>query len=139
MTTTAKPAKTNPMLFFVILISVCLIVYGISKIATPKKSPNDATPTKVMYVCGYDLCKSSGGYGEIALTEGINVWNHPDPNRGGVHHQVKAGDRVVIIDVTHVDGRTWYELEDGGWLSDLWLTKQKCTPDNIGDFTLNDC
>lgn len=111
---------------------------------TPKPAntpmPPTATPKKeVMYVCGYDRCTVSGAYGELVLTEGINVWSGPDPNRGAVHHQVKHGQKVVVIEIKSVDNRTWYRLEDGGWLSDLWLTKQPCTQENLEEYSLDDC
>jgi len=108
---------------------------------------DDATPAptytrRVMYFCGYDRCRNSGAYGEPIMMTGINVWNGPDPNRGGVHHQAKHGDQAVVIGEQRVGahaGQLWYKLEGGGWANDLWLTDEVCSPDNLEKHSLDDC
>ena len=101
-----------------------------------------ATPLPIMYFCGYDLCRNSGLYGELVFPTGINVWNNPDPDRGGVHHRASHGDKVIIIEERRVhdaSGGLWYRLQGGGWTNDLWLTDAICTPENLVQYTLDDC
>jgi len=101
-----------------------------------------ATPLPIMYFCGYDLCRNSGLYGELDFSTGINVWSNPDPDRGGVHHRASHGDKVIIIEERRVhdaSGGLWYRLQGGGWTNDLWLTDAICTPENLVQYTLDDC
>lgn len=56
------------------------------------------TPSgKTMCFCGYDLCRESGEYGKLVFeTDEINVWENPEPNRGGVHRRASAGEKVTV-------------------------------------------
>jgi hypothetical protein len=108
-------------------------------VAPSEEEPQGRT---IMYVCGYDRCPDSGEYGNLVFEVGINVWNNPDPDRGGVHHQVAHQDEVVVIGEKRVDdgpGGLWYELEGGGWVNDLWLTDAPCNPDNLSEYTFASC
>jgi hypothetical protein len=96
----------------------------------------------VLYICGYDRCKDSGEYGTLILETGINVWNNPDPDRGGVHHQLAHQDQLVIVQTQQVHdgpGGLWFELEGGGWINDLWLTQELCTEENLPQHALDGC
>jgi hypothetical protein len=96
----------------------------------------------VLYICGHDRCKDSGEYGTLIFETGINVWNNPDPDRGGVHHQLAHQDQVVILQTQQVHdgpGGLWFELEGGGWINDLWLTQELCTEENLPQYALDGC
>lgn len=138
MTEETSPKKKSyawVWILFALLIFACIVIYW----PRGKDDSQNATPQTIRYVCGYSRCTNAGDYGEKVLDTGINTWSAPDPNRGAVHHQVSHGDRLIISDVKYVDNRTWYKIEGGGWLSDLWLTKQPCTQDNLEEYALPDC
>lgn len=137
MTEETQPKRKNYTWFWLLfaLSVACLIFIGWPR----TENSQNATPQTIRYVCGYSRCTGALDYGQKLFDTGINTWNAPDPNRGGVHHQVSHGDRLIISDVTYVGDRTWYEIEGGGWLSDLWLTKQPCTQDNLEEYSLDDC
>lgn len=105
--------------------------------------PTESEPQgRTMYVCGYDRCRDSGEYGNLIFEAGINVWNNPDPDRGGAHHQVAHQDEVTVVGEKRVNdgpGGLWYELEGGGWIDDLWLTDAPCNPDNLSEYTFASC
>jgi hypothetical protein len=109
----------------------------------PTSTPVPTEPAgRVMYFCGYDRCKDAGTYGEMLFETGINVWNNPDPDRGGVHHQANHQDQVTVVEERRVNegpGGLWYRLEGGGWTNDLWLTKEPCTSENLGQYSFTDC
>lgn len=112
---------------------------GSSPVPTSQTAP---IGERVMYFCGFDRCKGSGSYGELIFETGINVWNNPDPDRGGVHHQANHQDRATVIGekrVSEGSGGLWYQLEGGGWTNDLWLTEEPCTENNLAEYTLDDC
>lgn len=95
-----------------------------------------------MYFCGYDRCRDSGEYRQLIFNTGINVWNGPEPDRGGVHHRASHGDKAIVINEKRIDpgpGGLWYELSGGGWTNDLWLTDEVCTATNLGDHSFTDC
>jgi len=95
-----------------------------------------------MYFCGYDRCVGSGEYGNLILPTGINVWQGPDPNRGGIHHKANNGDRVEIVEIKVLGsyvGETWYHLKGGGWTNGLWLTNQPCTAGSATNQHKLDC
>ena len=139
----------------VALIIVCVGLLYLSFGGTPAKTtpePTRARPTipptdpppagRTMYVCGYDRCRDSGEYSKLTFPTGINVWNNPDPDRGGVHHKVSNGDQVTVIEEKRVyegPGGLWYKLQGGGWIDDLWLTEQPCNADNLPDYSFTDC
>lgn len=101
---------------------------------------------RVMYFCGYDRCKDSTEYGKL-LSEvldgfSINVWNNPDPDRGGIHHKAEHHDQVTVVEEKRVSegpGGLWYRLEGGGWTNDLWLTEERCTEENLEQYSFTDC
>jgi len=106
--------------------------------------PTQETETmgRTMYVCGYDRCRDSGEYGKLVLETDINVWNSPDPDRGGVHHRASHGDKVIVVEEKRVydgPGGLWYKLEGGGWTNDLWLTDAICTSENLPQHSFTDC
>lgn len=122
-------------LTMLVCISLILIACGI------KPTPTIA-PIAAMYACGIDRCRNSGSYGQRVAESGINIWNHPDPDRQGIHHQIWHTKRVEIIGKTHINldpGGTWYQLQEGGWISDLWLTETQCTRENLEQYTIPDC
>jgi len=134
------------------LIRSCLTVIGLAAIViiviVVVSSGGDSEETKpapvgrTMYFCGLDRCRNSGEYGKLVFSTGINVWNNPDPNRGGVHHQASHGQKVTVIKeqlVNSGSGGLWYKLEGGGWTNDLWLTDKLCTKDSLNELSLDDC
>ena len=97
---------------------------------------------RVMYFCGYDRCRDSGAYGELLYATGINVWNNPEPNRGGVHHRANHHDQVTVVEEKRVapgPGGLWYRLAQRGWTNDLWLTQGRCTTENLERYSFADC
>lgn len=134
----------------ILSIVACTVIAGVGVAVIFLISPSQPrqavqvapTPTpRVMYFCGIDRCRQSGEYGKMVFRTGINVWNNPDPNRGGVHHRVSHGDVAIITAENRVEdfpGGLWYKLEGGGWTNDLWLTDAVCTPENISEYA-QDC
>jgi hypothetical protein len=108
----------------------------------PTDTPEPTEPPgRVMYFCGIDRVESSGAYGELLFQTGINVWNNPEPDRGGVHHQASHHDKVTVMEekrVSEGSGGLWYRLEGGGWTNDLWLTEEPCTQENLDQYTITD-
>lgn len=105
-------------------------------------STRDEPAGITMYFCGYDRCRDSGEYGQLIYPSGINVWNNPDPDRGGVHHTATSGDKVTVVEEKRVSdgpGGLWYRLQGGGWTNDLWLTDEVCSDGNIASFSYTDC
>lgn len=137
----AKSSTRKGLLIFagtiVALIILCVAV-TLQPNTAGRNSPDSAgTP---MYFCGYDRCRDSGEYGELIFATGINVWSAPEPNRGSLHHRASHGDRVIVVERKRVfdgPGGLWFKLQGGGWTNDLWLTRSKCTVDNLEmmDFT----
>lgn len=96
---------------------------------------------KTMFVCGIDRCELSGAYGELIFTTGINVWENPDPNRGKVIRELDHLQGVTVLVERRVredPGGLWFQLEGGGWMSDLWLTDEACTTSNLEQYS-RDC
>lgn len=131
------------------IIVLILIIIGIIAVSVISRSANRKDTTtyssstgKAMYFCGYDRCQDSGEYGQLIFKTGINIWNAPDPNRGGVRNQANHGDQVSVIDEKRVSegpGGLWYKLKQGGWVNDLWLTDRTCTKSNLEEFTFKNC
>ena len=95
-----------------------------------------------MHVCGMDRCRDSDDYGRVIFFTGINVWTNPDPNRGGIHHQLAYFDEVTVINERRVSagpGGLWYELAEGGWMDDYWLTDTPCDAGNLQEYSFTDC
>ena len=47
------------------------------------------------------------------------------------------GDRAVVIQERRVHdgaGGLWFELEQGGWTNDFWLTEVPCNENNLDEF-----
>lgn len=140
MTNELQPKTKNTTLPLIIIVALaCIGLYFFVGRNTNNETSELPKQITSMYVCGYSRCTNSGDYGELVFTEGINVWNNHDPDRGGVHHQVKHGDRVGVESSTVIDSRRWYKLIDGGWINDLWLTDKQCTPDNLDQLSMDDC
>ena len=117
---------------------------AVTQSTTKPKATNTPEPAsgQTMYFCGFDPCKGSLDYGKLIFPTGINVWNNPDPDRGGVHHKASNGDRVTVIETKRVGsgpGGLWFKLEGGGWTNGLWLTDELCTEQNLAEYTLDDC
>lgn len=101
-----------------------------------------AVPAIIMYVCGIDRCHDSGEYGQLIYRTNIPVWNHPDPDRGGLNRQASHQQKVTVLQELRVNegpGGLWYELADGGWINDLWLTEEPCTQANLEQYSFHDC
>ena len=123
---------------------------GCSGVATPTPIPvpppaptATLTPSmsKEMWVCGYDRCRESGLYGKLEFRE-ANVWANPDPNRGRVLRKLKHNDHLFVVNqmvVTDCPGGTWYQLEDGGWMNDFWLTDRLCNLANVPELSFKNC
>ncbi len=95
-----------------------------------------------LYFCGIDRCRDSGEYSQLIFENGINIWNGPEPNRGGVHSQANHLQMAFIVEERRVNdgpGGLWFRLESGGWTNDLWLTEEKCTSSNLVDYSFTDC
>jgi len=123
-----------------VLLALSCCVPTVEKTKAPALSPR-ATGTRTMYFCGIDPCRDSGEYGRLAHPR-IIVWNHPDPNRGGVRREAKHQEQVIVTRELRVydgPGGLWYELKLGGWTNDLWLTDAPCTPDNLPHYSFTDC
>ena len=102
-------------------------------IGTWPASAAESVP-RTMYVCTLDRCKNSGTYGQN-VAAAANVWSGYGEGtaRGQVLRKIPGGTAVKIkrsVQASSGAGGLWYELEDGGWMSDLWLTPQQCTPRN---------
>jgi hypothetical protein len=105
-------------------------------------TPAAAIPATTMYVCGYDRCRDSSEYGTLSFETGISVWENPEPDRGDIARELVHGDVVQVVAKKHIydgPGGLWYQLEDGGWISGLWLTEQLCTSDNLPEFSFDRC
>jgi hypothetical protein len=95
-----------------------------------------------MYVCGYELCRDSSEYGELIFESDIEVWESTDLDDDLVHHLVAHHDEVwVVVEQRLWDGPggLWYGLDGGGWISDFWLTEERCVPENLEDYSFADC
>jgi hypothetical protein len=97
---------------------------------------------QMMYVCGYERCWDSDFYSELIYETGIPVWAVPDPEDERVHHAVSHHDEAQIVDVVRLweaPGGLWFRLEEGGWLSEFWLTEVRCVPDNLIEYRFMGC
>jgi len=131
-----RPLRTIIIALFLIIACICVGIFQLGK-SGPSGTATEGTP---MYVCGYDRCKDSGEYGKLIFETGINVWNNPDPERGGVRRTLDHGDKVRVIEEKRVNegpGGLWYKLEGGGWISDFWLHENQCRAGNLYPFA--DC
>ena len=141
----AEPKPKSKFTTKIILFLLAIIIIGciiVTMQDTSSDQQSQSTTGKTMYFCGYDRCRDSGGDGQVISQTCINVWNNPDPNRGGVHHQGSQGNSVKVIREKRVDpgpGGLWYELEGGGWINDLWLTDKHCGSYNLEDYSFTDC
>jgi hypothetical protein len=56
--------------------------------------------------------------------------------------QASHQERVVVVQQRRINegpGGLWFELEDGGWTNDYWLTDQPCNEDNLEEYSFTDC
>jgi len=126
------------IVLLVVVVGAVIVVSWLGRRGSSRETPSGRT----MYVCGYDRCEDSGEYGQLIYSTGIDTWQGPEPDRGGVHHQAAHGDQVEVIDERRVSkgaGGLWYELEGGGWTNDLWLTETRCSASNIAEFSFTNC
>ncbi|MBN1955873.1 MAG: hypothetical protein JW900_12610, partial [Anaerolineae bacterium] len=99
-------------------------------------------PATVMFVCGYDRCLDSQEYGTLSFETGISIWENPEPDRGDIVGELSHGDLVRVVALAQLydrPGGLWYQLEDGGWISDLWLTERLCTPSSLPELSFERC
>jgi len=132
--------RQNALLLGVVVLAILTV--ACCGAGTAGSTSDKEPPGRTMYVCGYDRCRDSGEYGQLIYSSGINVWNNPDPDRGGVHHKASNGDKVTVVEEKRVSdgpGGLWYRLQGGGWTNDLWLTDQVCTAGNISEYSYTDC
>jgi len=97
---------------------------------------------QTMYVCGYERCRDAEEYGELIFETGIEVWASSDPNDDRILYTVSHGQEVRVVRQERVwegPGGLWLELESGGWMSDFWLTAERCTPANLASYSFTDC
>jgi hypothetical protein len=107
-----------------------------------RASPTPLGEPRLMFFCGIDRCRNSGEYGELVSPTRINVWNSPEPDRGGVRYHAAHHERATVIRELRVQegpGGLWFELEGGGWTNDLWLTPEPCTDDNLEEYSFGGC
>ena len=141
--TEAESRAGAKVMVFLILAAFfgCVIAWHTLNRSGSQSAARDRA-VQTMYFCGIDRCRDSGEYGELVFRTGINVWNGPDPSRGGVRRRAKHHEEVQVIGQRRVSsgpGGLWYELKGGGWVNDYWLTTAPCTPDNLADFSFTDC
>jgi hypothetical protein len=113
-----------------------------SPTAVPTASQTPAVPGQTMYVCGYERCRDSDAYGELIFETGIEVWASSDPDDNRVLSAVSHDAEVWVVSAERIwegPGGLWLELAGGGWMNDLWLTEERCTPDNLEQYSLTDC
>ena len=96
---------------------------------------------KTMYVCAIDRQRSSPAYGQqVIVGRRINVWLRPDPERIGIHHKMRHGMRVTVVEEHRVHDRhggLWYRLKEGGWMNDMWLTEKPCTNETLEELSVD--
>ena len=88
-----------------------------------------------MYVCTLPRCKYAWNYGQETIVDVAVVWQGYGANAMPAIGRLKAGTRVQTKLSRYVteDGRQvkWYQLVDGGWMSEAWLTKEPCSLNNL--------
>jgi hypothetical protein len=95
-----------------------------------------------MYVCGYERCRDADEYGALIFETGIEVWASSDPDDDRVLYTVSHLDEVRTVSQVRIwegPGGLWFALEGGGWVSEFYLTEERCTPDNLELFSFADC
>ncbi len=126
------------LVLLALILVLCLVCNSSDTTTTTTTAPAGRT----MYFCGYDRCKDSGEYGQVTFSSGINIWNGPDPNRGGVLRTAKHREKVTVVQEQRVStgpGGLWYKLSGGGWTNDLWLTDDLCGAGNLERLSFSDC
>jgi hypothetical protein len=109
---------------------------------TEEPTPTVEAPARALYVCGYELCRDSSEYGELIFENDIEVWEALDPDDDRIHHLVAHHDEVWVVSEERLwdgPGGLWFALQGGGWISDFWLTGQRCTPENLEEYSFADC
>ncbi len=123
---------------YVIIIAVVLILTACLKLPVETPTPESGV---IMYTCGIDRCRGSSTYGELILPAGINVWEHPAPNRGKILRSLSHNQKVSVVEERKIHSRpggTWYRLWNGGWLDDYFVTTLPCEP-NLEEYTYPSC
>jgi hypothetical protein len=97
---------------------------------------------QTMYVCGYERCRDEDEYGTLIFETGIEVWASSDPNDDRILYTVSHDDEVRVVRQERVwegPGGLWFALDRGGWMSDFWLTAERCTQDNLESYSFGGC
>lgn len=122
---------------------------------TPQELPTE-TPTatatattapvqvqsRAFYVCGYERCLDSREYGQLILESAIEVWASTDPSDEQILYTVSHHDEVLVVAEQRLwngPGGLWLELGSGGWVSEFWITEERCTPDNLEQYSYTNC
>ena len=138
-----KTRKSLVLILFLIIILAFLASYVVGQLQSNRVADTRRDIViKTMYFCGVDRCKDSGEYGQLIFLDNINVWNGPEPNRGGVRRTAGHGEQATVVEERRVEdgpGGLWYRLSDGGWTNDLWLTDARCSTSNIESYSFTDC
>jgi hypothetical protein len=108
--------------------------------ASPTPAP-DLLP-RAMFVCGYERCRDEAEYTELVFEDGIEVWASDNPEDDRILYTVSHHDEVQVIREVRIwegPGGLWFELAEGGWISEFWLTDEPCVPDNLELYSYTDC
>jgi hypothetical protein len=108
---------------------------------TPTATPFE-TQVRVQYVCGYERCRDSAEYGELIFETEIEVWASSDPDDDLILYTVDHHQEMRVVAEQRLwegPGGLWLEILGGGWISDFWLTDERCTPDNLAQYSFADC
>lgn len=113
-----------------------------TQIAPPTENPVPTAALQTMFVCGYERCRDQAEYGQLIFESEIEVWASSDPNDDQILYTLSHHDEVRVVNQVRVwdgPGGLWFELEEGGWMSDFWLTEERCTPENLQEYSFVDC
>jgi len=111
-------------------------------VVPPTETPAPGTAPQRMFVCGYERCRDQAEYGQLIFEAEIEVWGSSDPNDDQILYTVSHNDEVWVVNQQRIwdgPGGLWFELQGGGWMSDFWLTSERCTPDNLALYSFADC
>lgn len=100
---------------------------------TGGRCPGDAVEIeRAFYVCGIERNPASSAYGEVVKETGIAARrDYRGARRAEVVREYRHGERVGAVCYVNVEaGGDWYRLREGGWLRGIWLTPQRCSPEN---------
>ena len=98
--------------------------------------------SRTLYICGFERCQNSREYGQLIFETSIDVWASTDPTDDRLLYTVSHHDEVQVVAEQRLwegPGGLWFELGSGGWVSDFWITEERCTPDNLEQYSFTDC